>query len=293
MRLFRAPNSRHPKTDLHKRRFTFDEINGLSLARILELAKNPESFDMPTMSRTSDQAAADWKAAGERVAGEAASRTARRSADFATLNRSTLDFIRDGANQGDRHRLLYSAAGNLAEFGCSPALAHALLTEPALDSGLSPSDVRRQIDCGLSVVPSPSSPTGDAGTPPRAPGADQDQANGSPTPQPTELPPTGSKTAAALDLRDQLARLWYATPAPTATDNPTPADRHQDKQKTKGLPELARAPATPAGAKLFFVDGKMRSCSPAAAVLWTWEGATEWFRSAEMPIPQSVTGGAP
>jgi hypothetical protein len=69
---------------------------------------------------------------------------------LATLNRQTLDFIRDGANVGDRHRLLFSASANLAEFGCPPALAHALLTEPALDCGLSPSEVRRQIDCGLS-----------------------------------------------------------------------------------------------------------------------------------------------
>jgi hypothetical protein len=45
---------------------------------------------------------------------------------------------------------LFSAAANLAEFGCPPALAHALLTETALDSGLPPNDVRRQIDCGLS-----------------------------------------------------------------------------------------------------------------------------------------------
>jgi hypothetical protein len=33
--------------------------------------------------------------------------------------------------------------------GCPPPLAHALLTEAALDSGLPPSEVRRQIDCGL------------------------------------------------------------------------------------------------------------------------------------------------
>ena len=49
----------------------------------------------------------------------------------------------------DRHRLLFSAAANLAEFGCSTELAFALLGEAGLDSGLSPSDVRRQIECGL------------------------------------------------------------------------------------------------------------------------------------------------
>ena len=55
-------------------------------------------------------------------------------------------------SKGDRHRLLFSAAANLAEFGCPPALAHALLSEAGLDSGLSPADVRRQIDCGLGRV---------------------------------------------------------------------------------------------------------------------------------------------
>jgi hypothetical protein len=53
------------------------------------------------------------------------------------------------AEQGDRHRLLFSAAVNLREFDCPPALAHAFLTDAALDSGLSPSDVRRQIECGF------------------------------------------------------------------------------------------------------------------------------------------------
>ena len=67
----------------------------------------------------------------------------------ATLNRATLDFIRDGATAGDRHRLLISAAANLAELGCSLALAETLLSDAALDSGLSPSDVRRQIECGV------------------------------------------------------------------------------------------------------------------------------------------------
>jgi hypothetical protein len=60
-----------------------------------------------------------------------------------------LEFIRRGAAQGDRHRLLYSAARNLADLRCPADLAYALLTESALDSGLPPSDVRRQISCGL------------------------------------------------------------------------------------------------------------------------------------------------
>jgi len=155
VRAFRAPNSRHPKTGLHKRRLLHDELMELSLDGICRLAESPEPFGLPMPSETCDQAAADWSGAAARVREEAEG-TARRRAAVAngtpTLNRQTLDFIRDGAEQGDRHRLLFSAAANLAEFNCPPALAHALLTEAALDSGLPPSDVRRQIECGLNHV---------------------------------------------------------------------------------------------------------------------------------------------
>jgi hypothetical protein len=98
------------------------------------------------------QAASDWSAALQAVEQEAATKARRRAAvtdEMPRLNRATLDFIRDGADQGDRHRLLFSAAANLAELGCPAALAHALLTEAALDTGLPSADVRRQIDCGL------------------------------------------------------------------------------------------------------------------------------------------------
>jgi hypothetical protein len=150
VRAFRAPNSRHPKTGLHKRRLEFDELLLVTTAAILDRAAKSEPFDLPVVPPTSDAALADWQRAVEAVR-ERESAVRQRYADgSAKLNRQTLDFIRDGANVGDRHRLLFSAAANLAEFGCPPALAHALLTEPALDCGLSPSEVRRQIDCGLS-----------------------------------------------------------------------------------------------------------------------------------------------
>ena len=68
------------------------------------------------------------------------------------MNRLTLEFIRDGADNGERHKLLFSAAANLAEFGCPGPLAHALLTEPARDGGLSPSDVRRQKESGVDSI---------------------------------------------------------------------------------------------------------------------------------------------
>ena len=90
------------------------------------------------------------------MAREGEAKAARRAAGNGTptLNHATLEFIREGAGTGDRHRLLFSAAANLAEFGCTPALAVALLEESALDSGLPPKDVRRGIECGLAAVAS-------------------------------------------------------------------------------------------------------------------------------------------
>lgn len=175
VRLFRAPNSRHPKTGRHKRRLAFDELLHLGTPAILRLAEQPEAFDLPDLPGPDPLAVADWQQAAEQVAQTAKARQARQATGDAAgrLNRSTLAFIRDGAATGDRHRLLFSAAANLSEFGCSPALAHELLTESALDSGLSPSEARRQIDCGLAAVGSPT-PAGNgaatmtaADTPPR------------------------------------------------------------------------------------------------------------------------------
>ncbi len=131
VRAFRAPNSKHPKTGLHKRRLSFDELVGLNLDGIRCLAERPEPFDVPAPVGKSDQAAADWQAAEQWVREQGEVKAQRRAAGngMPTLNRLTMEFIRDGAVEGDRHRLLFSAAANLAEYGCPPALAHALLTE--------------------------------------------------------------------------------------------------------------------------------------------------------------------
>jgi hypothetical protein len=152
VRLLRAPNSRHPKTGLHKRRLSLDELFHLSTDRVRELARAPVPFDPPAVTVTNDRAAADWQATLREVEREAAAQAERHAATTngtPRLNRATLAFIREGADHGDRHRLLFSAAANLAEFACPPPLAHALLTEAALDAGLTPRDVHRQIECGL------------------------------------------------------------------------------------------------------------------------------------------------
>ncbi len=156
VRAFRAPNSRHPRTGLHKRCLPVDALMHLDAAAIVKLANTPEAFEVPrpTADGCELKIINDWEAATAYVHGQeqAKSRRLEGVATGATplaLNRMTLAFIRDGAKPGDRHRLLYSAARNLGDLRCPTALAVALLTEAALDSGLSPSDVRRQIDCGL------------------------------------------------------------------------------------------------------------------------------------------------
>jgi hypothetical protein len=151
VRLFRAPNSRHPRTGLHKRRLLYDELLGLPIGRIAEMAAAPVPFDVPTPVADCTEAAADWSEAERAVAQATADRAKRRAEHQGPvrLQRETLDFIRDGAEEGDRHARLFRAAANLAEFGCTPTLAHVLLSDAGLDCGLPPADVRRQIDCGL------------------------------------------------------------------------------------------------------------------------------------------------
>lgn len=144
----RAPNSRHGKTGRHKRVVTVDELLLTSASSIVDRAAEPLPFELPDDPDVSDRAVEDWADACEAVRQQA--EAVQRCGDSrAALNRQTLDFIRDGAELGDRHRLLYSAAANLAEFGCPAPLAHALLTDAALDTGLPPSDVRRAIDNAL------------------------------------------------------------------------------------------------------------------------------------------------
>ncbi len=204
VRAFRAPNSRHPKTGLHKRRLTLDELTGLSLDGIRSLASKPAPFDLPDPPPICGRAKTDWREAVELVnkATEAKVTRTANGNGTPTLNRQTFAFIRDGATEGDRHRLLYSAARNLAEFGCPSALAHALLSEPALDSGLAPKDVLRQIECGLS-----------------------DQ-----SPLAVEPPATPSPVVSDGDVQRQLAALWQGTAItppvePTLEGEPLPGNR--------------------------------------------------------------------
>jgi hypothetical protein len=156
VRALRAPNSRHPKTGLHKRRVTEEQLFALTAAEVIDLARTPEPFEPPSAEgiESIDFLVAEWDRAAAAVKDQAAVAEQRRQevaegTKPAALNRQTRDFIRgEDVEVGSRHSRLYSAAANLAEVGCSTAAVRALLTEPALDLGLPPADVARAIDNG-------------------------------------------------------------------------------------------------------------------------------------------------
>ncbi len=156
VRAFRAPNSRHPKTGLHKRFVPVEILDTVTVNGVLDLARKPEPFDPPGTDgvASADMLVAVWDAAGRAVTANTAAAEQRRqevaSGERAgTLNRKTRAFLNGEVERGERHPRLYSAAANLAELGCSLPAVRALLTEPALDLGLPPKDVERAIDNGF------------------------------------------------------------------------------------------------------------------------------------------------
>jgi len=148
VRCFRAPNSRHPKTGRHKRRLTHAELFGLSAARVAELAHEPAPFELSVSSEPVPEMETDWTEATSLVT-DKAFRCGRKHSPGGRLQRDTLEFIRNGAEEGERHTRLFRAAGNLREFNAASELIDSLLMEAALDSGLSPSEAARQIRCGI------------------------------------------------------------------------------------------------------------------------------------------------
>jgi hypothetical protein len=148
VRLLRAPNSKHAATGFHKRRLAFEELMHLDLAGITDRAKEPEAFEIPAPPAPHPKALEDWRRAALAVEERELARKQPAAAP-ARLQRATLEFIREGAEKGERADRLFKAAANLREFGAPAALVTELLEEAALDSGLSPKEVRKQISDGI------------------------------------------------------------------------------------------------------------------------------------------------
>ncbi len=149
VRLFRSPNSRHPKTGLYKVAFRADELLGMSTEAVRGMAVEPRPGDVPEPGSWCDWSIGGLWADAEK---ETASTTPVDPATRIDLNRLTLEFIGSGAPNGEREHRCFSAAANLAEFGADERLAKALLLKAAVDSGLSPSEAQRAIQCGVRHV---------------------------------------------------------------------------------------------------------------------------------------------
>jgi hypothetical protein len=102
--------------------------------------------------RTSSIAAADWLEAVRLVERHIVERRAYTGGE-PRLSAFARRFIRDGEFDKDRRAVsTFRVAAELGELYRAhgfAVLVHALLTESALDSGLTPSETRRQIECGL------------------------------------------------------------------------------------------------------------------------------------------------
>ena len=155
VRAFRAPNSRHPKTGLHKLFVPVDRLDSVTVDELLDMARQPMPFEVPSTDGVESVGflAAGWGQA-ERAVADRAAAVEQRQHELASgggggsVNKLTRAFLAGDIGTGDRHRLLFSAAANLAEIGCSLPAVRALLTDPALDMGLPPKHVSRGIDSG-------------------------------------------------------------------------------------------------------------------------------------------------
>jgi hypothetical protein len=150
-RLFRAPNSKH-KSGLFKRRLTLDELTYLKPQAIIDLARHPEPFDIPTGPALCLRAADDWSKA-RRAVERRVERWAAPRDGAAKLSVFARRFLRDGElDERQREVSTFRVAAELSEvyltFGFD-RLLFALLEETALDSGLTPAETRHAIEGGL------------------------------------------------------------------------------------------------------------------------------------------------
>ena len=112
VRAFRSPNSRHPKSGLHKIRLSYEELREWSIERIKREARRPRQFDYPIDCPIAEPLRMLWSEEASKPTAPSVKRTQHNEVGDKIdlpdrLNRQTIDFIRNGAGIGDRHRLLF------------------------------------------------------------------------------------------------------------------------------------------------------------------------------------------
>ena len=151
-RIIRLPNTRHTKSGLFKRRIEADDLMRISVAQVCERAVQPAGDGIPSVSDRMPQLLEDWQAAARLLEERGRERAVFRreaSAGETRAPRFLMEFIRLGVPEGERALTLFRCAAVLAEMGCPPVAVNALLDEPGRDNGLTPSEVKRQIQSGI------------------------------------------------------------------------------------------------------------------------------------------------
>jgi hypothetical protein len=147
-------NSRHRRTGRHKVRIDLDDLLFINADQVRCLAADPVPYDPPASSSPPPRLVADW---GEVAVAVRAERDRQVRHDTPNgearqrINPLTRTLLTDPTSirVGERHKTILSAAADLAEFPTVDDLVAALLTSPGLDTGLSPREVARQVQCGI------------------------------------------------------------------------------------------------------------------------------------------------
>jgi hypothetical protein len=151
VRLWRAANATHHRTGLHKIRIDAEEIETLGVDEILERATTTVPYHYHAGLPPGPRFAADWLHAFADTGRQRKERAKRPSSARTDINPLTRLLIGDPVEiqPGDRHRAIFSAAADMAEFATKEALIHATLHESACLTGIPAEDVTRQIECGI------------------------------------------------------------------------------------------------------------------------------------------------
>jgi hypothetical protein len=145
-RLVRLPNSRHPATGLYKRYLSLDELFALDVGRILELARHPAGYAVPSAGEHIQELEDDWvEAAATPGGGVVPSR-----GEHPVVPKFVRDFIGwQDIQEPGRALTVFRCAAALAEAGTPDAVVVGLLEEPAVKTGLEPGEVAKQIRDGI------------------------------------------------------------------------------------------------------------------------------------------------
>jgi len=149
VRIIRAPNTKHPRTDFYKVSIPADALLKISADGVRKLASSPRPTDAPEPKDWCDWNARDWWSKAQAVVQEDVSRAKTNSLSRTALNRDTMDCVRNGFSGKNREVSFFQFAANLAEFGADERMVVALLQDHALDSGLSPKEIRHAFATGV------------------------------------------------------------------------------------------------------------------------------------------------